>query len=66
MATTWMKALHRSGSRRSPSGSIAAALDRTVDYAENPDKTNDGELIDSYECHRISYPHELQAGGGHG
>lgn len=44
MATTWMKALHRSG------GSIAAALDRTVDYAENPDKTNDCELIDAYEC----------------
>lgn len=44
MATTWMKALHRSG------GSIAAALDRTTDYVENPDKTNDGELIDAYEC----------------
>jgi len=44
MATTWMKALHRSG------GSIAASLDRTVDYAVNPDKTNDGELIDAYEC----------------
>ena len=44
MATTWMKALHRSG------GSIAAALDRTADYIENPDKTNDGELIDGHEC----------------
>ena len=44
MATTWMKALHRSG------GSIAAALDRTTDYIENPEKTNDGELIDGYEC----------------
>jgi len=39
-----MKAIHRSG------GSIAAALDRTTDYIENPDKTNDGELIDGYEC----------------
>ena len=44
MATTWMKALHRSG------GSIAAALDRTTDYIENPEKTNDSELIDGYEC----------------
>lgn len=44
MATTWMKALHRSG------GSIAAALDRSTDYVENPDKTNGGELIDAYEC----------------
>ena len=39
-----MKAIHRSG------GSIAAALDRSTDYIENPDKTNDGELIDGYEC----------------
>jgi hypothetical protein len=39
MATTWMKALHRSGG-------IAAALGRSVDYIENPDKTDDGELIE--------------------
>jgi len=44
MATTWIKALHKSG------GSIAAALDRTTDYIENPEKTNDGELIIGYEC----------------
>jgi len=44
MAATWIKALHRSG------GSIAAALDRTTDYIANPDKTNGGELIDSFEC----------------
>ena len=43
MATTWMKALHRSGG-------ISAALGRSVDYIEKPDKTNDGELIDGYEC----------------
>lgn len=43
MATTWMKALHRSGG-------IAAALDRTTDHVENPNKTNGGELIDAYEC----------------
>lgn len=43
MATTWMKALHRSGG-------IAAALGRSVDYIGNPDKTDDGELIDGYEC----------------
>jgi hypothetical protein len=44
MATTWIKPIHRSG------GSIAAALDRSVDYIGDADKTNDGELIDSYEC----------------
>ncbi len=43
MATTWMKAIHRGGG-------IAAALGRPVDYIENPDKTNGGELIDSFEC----------------
>ena len=43
MATTWMKAIHRGGG-------IAAALSRPVDYIENPDKTNGGELIDSFEC----------------
>ncbi|MDL2232380.1 relaxase/mobilization nuclease domain-containing protein [Ruminococcaceae bacterium OttesenSCG-928-L11] len=44
MATTWMKALHKSG------GSIAAALGRSTEYIENPDKTDGGELIDAYEC----------------
>lgn len=43
MATTWMKALHRSGG-------IAAALDRSVDYVGNHDKTDGGELVDGYEC----------------
>ena len=39
-----MKAIHKSG------GSIAAALDRSTDYIKDSDKTNDGELFDSYEC----------------
>ena len=43
MATTWMKALHRSGG-------IAAALGRSVDYIGNHDKTDGGELVDGYEC----------------
>lgn len=45
MATTWMKALHRSGGN-----SIAAALGRSTDYIENPDKTDGGESIDAFEC----------------
>ena len=44
MATTWLKAIHRSG------GSIAAALDRSTDYIKDSDKTNDGELLDAFEC----------------
>ena len=38
MATTWIKALHRSGG-------IAAALGRSVDYTEDADKTNDGDVL---------------------
>ncbi len=30
--------------------SIGAALGRTVDYIENPEKTGEGEFISSYEC----------------
>jgi len=45
MATTWMKALHKLNGR-----SISAALDKSADYTLNPDKTENGELVDSYEC----------------
>ncbi|GHU36478.1 hypothetical protein FACS1894105_06900 [Clostridia bacterium] len=45
MATTWMKAVHRSNS-----GSISAGLKQTIDYAKNPDKTQGGELTAAYEC----------------
>ena len=44
MATTWIKALHKSGG-------ISAALGRSLDYIEDSGKTNDGDLVDSYECH---------------
>ena len=43
MATTWIKSIHKSGS-------ILAALERTIDYDKNPDKTNGGVLVYSYEC----------------
>ena len=29
---------------------VAAALERTTNYVENPDKTNSGEFISAYEC----------------
>jgi len=45
MATTWIKALHRTNS-----GSISAAIKSTVEYAANSDKTLGGELIAAYEC----------------
>ena len=45
MATTWIKAVHRTNS-----GSISAAIKSTVEYAENADKTQGGELVAAYEC----------------
>lgn len=52
MATTWMKAIHRGGG-------IAAALGRSVDYIENPDKTEDGELIVGFECEPLTAQSEF-------
>ena len=43
MATTWIKALHKSGG-------ISAALSRSLDYISDGSKTNDGELIEGFEC----------------
>ena len=45
MATTRLMPLHVGKGKN-----ISTALGRTVDYIENPNKTNDGELISSYEC----------------
>ena len=45
MATTWIKAIHRTNS-----GSISAAIKSTVEYAANHDKTQGGELIATFEC----------------
>ncbi|MCL2821559.1 MAG: relaxase/mobilization nuclease domain-containing protein [Oscillospiraceae bacterium] len=45
MATTWIKAVHRTSS-----GSIRAAIQRTLDYTGDYTKTRDGDLIAAYEC----------------
>jgi hypothetical protein len=45
MATTYIKAVHRTNS-----GSIAAAIKRTIEYTENADKTKGGELLAAYQC----------------
>jgi len=44
MATTWIKSLHRGG------GTIAAALGLRTEYVLDSEKTDGGELVDSYEC----------------
>lgn len=45
MATTRLISMHQNKGK-----SIADCLADRTDYAKNPDKTNDGEYISSYEC----------------
>jgi len=45
VATTWIKVVHRTSS-----GSIRAAIQRTLDYTGDYAKTQGGNLIAAYEC----------------
>jgi len=54
MATTTIIPLHAGKGR-----TIAAALGKSVDYIENPDKTNGGEWITSYECDPLTVQQEF-------
>ena len=45
MAAIRLIALHKNKGK-----SVAACLKSRTDYAKNPDKTNRGELVSSYEC----------------
>ncbi len=45
IATTRLISMHQNKGK-----SIVACLADRTDYAKNPDKTNDGELLSSYEC----------------
>ena len=45
LAATRLIALHKNKGK-----SVAACLKSRTDYAQNPDKTNKGELVSSYEC----------------
>lgn len=45
MAATRLIALHVGKGKN-----IAKALNARLDYSQNPDKTDGGELISSYEC----------------
>ncbi len=45
MATTRLIAMHQNKGK-----SIADCLGDRTDYAKNPDKTNEGELVSAYEC----------------
>ena len=45
MATTRLMALHTGKGR-----SVGAAIRDIIDYVENPEKTNQGQLVSSYQC----------------
>ena len=56
MAATRLIALHKNKGK-----SVAACLKSRTDYAQNPDKTNKGELVSSYECSPIDRRRRIYA-----
>ena len=54
LAATRLIALHKNKGK-----SVAACLKSRTDYAKNPDKTNRGELVSSYECSPLTVDEEF-------
>ena len=54
LAATRLIALHKNKGK-----SVAACLKSRTDYAQNPDKTNKGELVSSYECSPLTVDEEF-------
>ena len=54
MAATRLIALHKNKGK-----SAAACLKSRTDYAQNPDKTQQGELVSSYECSPLTVDEEF-------
>ena len=54
MAATRLIALHKNKGK-----SVAACLKSRTDYAQNPDKTERGELVSSYECSPLTVDEEF-------
>ena len=54
LAATRLIALHKNKGK-----SVAACLKSRTDYAKNPDKTNRGELVSSYECSPLTTDEEF-------
>ena len=54
LAATRLIALHKNKGK-----SVAACLKSRTDYAKNPDKTNRGELVNSYECSPLTADEEF-------
>lgn len=54
MAATRLIALHKNKGK-----SVAACLKSRTDYAQNPDKTNKGELVSNYACSPLTVDEEF-------
>ena len=54
MAATRLIALHKNKGK-----SVAACLKSRTDYAQNPEKTEQGELVSSYECSPLTVDEEF-------
>ena len=54
LAATRLIALHKNKGK-----SVAACLKSRTDYAQNPDKTHQGELVSSYECSPLTVDEEF-------
>ena len=54
MAATRLIALHKNKGK-----SVAACLKSRTDYAQNPEKTEQGELVSSYECSPLTADEEF-------
>ena len=54
LAATRLIALHKNKGK-----SVAACLKSRTDYAKNPDKTNRGALVSSYQCSHLTADEEF-------
>ena len=54
MAATRLIALHKNKGK-----SVAACLKSRTDYAQNPDKTEQGQLVSSYKCSPLTVDEEF-------
>ena len=54
LAATRLIALHKNKGK-----SVAACLKSRTDYAQNPDKTEQGQLVSSYKCSPLTVDEEF-------
>lgn len=54
MAATRLIVLHKNKGK-----SVAACLKSRTDYAQNPDKTEQGQLVSSYKCSPLTVDEEF-------